>query len=400
MIDLCVIGAGPAGLMAAHRAADAGLSVTLVDAMPSMGRKFLMAGKSGLNITKDEPFDQFCAAFGASQIWLRPMLRDFSNRDVCNWARALDQEIFTGSSGRVFPTVMKASPLLRNWLQRLNAARVSLHTRWEWVGFSDRVNHFNTPDGPQEITARATVLALGGASWRRLGARGTWAEILGNKGVDIAPFRPANMGFQVNWSVHMQKHFGQPIKPATLSAGPDRVRGEFVIGRNGIEGSAVYALSARLREGAPLIVDLMPDTSQQQLQARLLRANPKNSLSNILRKSLRLPAAKIALFHECTPKVTQSEIPTLIKNLPLAHLGPRPIDEAISTAGGVMQSALNTDLMLHQCAGVFCAGEMLDWEAPTGGYLISGCLATGRWAAQGAIDYLASNSAARRNISL
>ncbi len=393
MIDLCVIGAGPAGLMAAEVAADAGLSVIIADAKPSFGRKFLMAGKSGLNLTKDEPFAQFTVAFEEAENWLLPMLESFGNDDVQTWACALGQDVFTGTSGRVFPKSMKASPLLRAWLSRLLDKGVQFKTRWQWIGWDGSALTFQTPENTQTLTARTCVLALGGASWPKLGSDGTWAEILANQGITINPFKPANMGFKIPWSSHMIPHFGAPIKTVQLTAGKKSVRADFIISSKGVEGSGIYALSKDMRDGSRLVVDLLPDTKHETLQDRIARLPKKASRSSVLRKALRLDPAKAALFNEFAHNVPLPDIAKTVKALPIEHAGPRPIEEAISTAGGVPRNELNDRLMLHKKSGVFCAGEMLDWEAPTGGYLITGCLATGRWAGQGVVDYLSLRKA-------
>ncbi|KAB7614468.1 TIGR03862 family flavoprotein [Amylibacter sp. SFDW26] len=388
MIDLCVIGAGPAGLMAAEVVADAGLSVLVIDAKPSFGRKFLMAGKSGLNLTKNEPFDVFTANYDEAEPWLRPMLSEFTNTDVCTWAQSLGQEVFTGSSGRVFPKSMKASPLLRAWLLRLSEKGVQFKTRWRWTGWDKTDLKFNTPEGIETINAKTTVLALGGASWANLGSDGKWSDILSNEGIAIHPFKPANMGFIIPWSHHMQPHFGTPVKTITLQAGTKTIRGDFVISAKGIEGSAIYAASKYIRKGAPLVIDLLPDHSEEQLQSRLLQRKTKASRSSVLRKALHLDPVKAALINEFYTKTPIQDLPKIIKSFHIPHNGPRPMDEAISTAGGIPQSALTEGLMLKDKPSVFCAGEMLDWEAPTGGYLITGCLATGRCAGQSAVTYL------------
>jgi uncharacterized flavoprotein (TIGR03862 family) len=393
MIDLCVIGAGPAGLMAAEVAADAGLSVVIADAKPSFGRKFLMAGKSGLNLTKDEPFAQFTAAFDEAENWLLPMLKSFRNDDVQTWACTMGQDVYTGTSGRVFPKAMKASPLLRAWLSRLLNKGVQFKTRWQWTGWDGSALTFKTPENTQILTPRTCVLALGGASWPKLGSDGTWAEILASEGITIHPFKPANMGFKITWSSHMIPHFGAPIKTVQLISGKKSVRADFIISSKGIEGSGIYALSKDMREGQKLVVDLLPDTKREILQGRIARLQKKASRSTVLRKALRLDPAKAALFNEFARNIPLSEVTKAVKALPIKHIGPRPIEEAISTAGGVSRDELTDRLMLHKKPGVFCVGEMLDWEAPTGGYLITGCLATGRWAGQGVIDYLSLRKA-------
>lgn len=378
MTDALIIGAGPAGLMAAEALSDAGRQVVIADRMPSAGRKFLMAGKSGLNLTKDEPFADFLAAYGAAAGDLEPMLRAFGPDQVQDWARGLGQELFTGSSGRVFPKVMKASPLLRAWMGRLANTGVQLQTRWTWTGWQGDATTFDTPDGPVHLTPAVTVLALGGASWARLGSDGRWAGILQGAGITPAPFRPANVGLRVDWSPHMARHFGSPVKGTVLQAGDRRVRAEYVISRRGLEGGGIYAVFAAVRDGAPLLIDLLPDWPMARVAERLARPQGKASLTNHLRKVLRLDPARLALLMEFRPA---GPITTeVIKALPIRHTGPRPLDEAISTAGGIPFAALDDGLMLRARPGVFCAGEMLDWEAPTGGYLLTACLATGLWA--------------------
>ncbi len=375
-----VIGAGPAGLMAAEELALAGLQVTVAESKPSPARKFLMAGKSGLNLTKDEPLKDFIAAFPDASPLLRDILSGFGPEEVKVWAQSLDQEIFTGSSGRVFPKTMKASPLLRAWMLRLNNLGVALRTRMRWDGFEGTGVSFDTPDGREVVTPDVTVLACGGASWSRLGSDGAWSAILDEACV---PFKPANMGFERVWSDHMQRHFGAPVKPVGLYCGSQLVKGEFVVSSCGIEGSGVYAMSREMRDGADLFLDLMPDLDVQKLQARLDKPRGKNSLTNHLRKS-GLSPVKIALLREIGSDFSAAAI----KHMPLSHDGPRPMDEAISVAGGVRFDGLDQGLMLKSHPGVFCAGEMLDWEAPTGGYLISACLATGRHAGRAAAEWM------------
>ena len=383
MTDAVVIGAGPAGLMAAQVLGEAGLSVTLADAMPSVGRKFLMAGKSGLNLTKIEPDVQFLRAYGDAPHTLQGAVADFGPQAVVDWAQGLGQSVFSGSTGRVFPTVMKASPLLRAWMARLDRLGVRLETRWRWSGWDGPELLFDTPVGQQRVRPKATVLALGGASWARLGSNGAWAQYLPDV---TAPFAPANMGFIVPWSDHMARHFGTPVKSVALHAGDQTTRGEFVVSARGIEGGGIYMLSRPMRDGAPLSVDLMPDWPIQRVRDALQKPRGKQSLSNFLRKALRLDAVHIALLAELG-RPYPDDLAALIKALPIIHQGPRPMDEAISTAGGVRFDALTDGLMLRNRAGVFCAGEMLDWEAPTGGYLITGCLATGLRAGRAAVDY-------------
>jgi len=340
----------------------------------------LMAGKSGLNLTKDEPFERFLAAYGSGAPLLRPMLRAFGPQDVQTWARDLGQEIFTGSSGRVFPKVMKASPLTRAWLRRLADMRVTLNTRWHWTGGAA----FHTPAGSVTLDPRVTVLACGGASWARLGSDGKWAAQFATQ--ELSPFKPANMGFVVDWSDHMTRHFGQPVKNVTLMAGAQELRAEFVISEHGLEGGGIYGVSAAMRDGAALTLDLLPDLSVEQVQARLAKRRAKESLSNAFRKYLKLDPVKQALVMEFA-RPLPDDLSPLLKSLPVRHAGPRPMDEAISTAGGLRFYALDHGLMLRDRPGTFACGEMLDWEAPTGGYLLTACLATGRWAGHHAAEW-------------
>ena len=381
-IDALVIGAGPAGLMAAEVLEQAGRRVVIAEAKPSPARKLLMAGKSGLNLTKAEPEAAFLAGYAEAAEWLSPMLTAFGQDGVRTWAEGLGQELFTGSSGRVFPRSMKASPLLRAWLGRLTA---EMRLRWRWQGFDGTALRFDMPDGARLLAPRVTVLALGGGSWSRLGSDAAWLPWLAERGVEIAPLQPANMGFRVNWSPHMAPHFGTPVKGCALVAGDNRVRAEFVISEKGVEGGGIYAVSRALREGAELRLDLMPDLSAEEVAGRLLHPRGKTSLANHLRKTLGLTGARAALLNEWgRPLPEGAALGALIKALPARLAGPRPMDEAISTAGGVTRAALDDGLMLRAAPGVFCAGEMLDWEAPTGGYLLTACLATGRWAGQNA----------------
>ena len=393
MSDAVIIGAGPAGLMAAEVLSGAGHHVTVCDAKPSVGRKFLMAGKSGLNLTKAEGRDPFLASYAEAAAPLAPILDAFDGDAVQVWARELGQEVFTGSTGRVFPTAMKASPLLRAWLGRLAERGVTIKTRWAWQGWAegDDALAFDTPEGPQTLTADVTVLAMGGASWSRLGATGAWTEILGPKGVALVPFAPANAGVAVDWSDHMTRHLGTPIKGAAWTAGPYTSRGEAAISHRGLEGGGIYEVSRGVREGHALTLDLFPDARVPEILAKLTRPRGKASLSNHLRKTLKLNPAQIALVQEMARPLPDGlrALARTLKALPIAHSGLRPLDEAISTAGGVAFSSLDGTLMLRALPGVFVAGEMLDWEAPTGGYLISACLATGRWAGQGAAEWLA-----------
>lgn len=374
-LEALVVGAGPAGLMAAEALAVAGRRVTVCEGRPSAGRKLLMAGKSGLNVTKDEGAAAFAAAY-APPDWLRPMLAAFGPAQVMDWCRGLGQPVFTGSSGRVFPVAMKASPLLRAWMARLAGQGVTVRTRWHWTGFASGAMAFDTPDGPRRLAPRVTVLALGGASWSRLGSDGAWAPRLQQAGVGVAPFRPANGGLAVRWSPPMARHFGQAVKGARLAAGALSSRGEFVVSARGLEGGGIYAVFAAVRDGAALSVDLLPDVAEAAVARRLSAMRAGESLSNRLRK-LGLAPAAAALVLEFGRGLDPLRA---VKALPLAHAGPRPIDEAISTAGGITREALTGGLELRARPGTFACGEMLDWEAPTGGYLLTGCWATGLWA--------------------
>ena len=372
-----VIGAGPAGLMAAEELARAGVRVVVCEGKPSIGRKFLMAGKSGLNVTKDEDPETFATRYDCPG--LQPMLAAFGPAEVQDWCRALGQEVFTGSSGRVFPLAMKASPLLRAWAARLTASGVEIRTRWRWTGFEGSAFRFDTPEGPQVLTPAVTVLALGGASWQRLGSDAAWVPWLLGKGVQVAPWRPANMGFKVDWSPRMAPFFGRPVKGVVLIAGDQFERGEFVISSRGVEGGGIYAVSRTLRDGAALALDLLPEVTPSEISARLARMKPGESTSNRLRK-LGLGKVQVALVMEFAREAPFDRL----KCLPIPLAGPRPLDEAISVAGGVAWASVTEGLELRALPGVFVCGEMLDWEAPTGGYLLTGCWATGRWAGRAA----------------
>lgn len=377
MIHALVIGAGPAGLMAAEALAATGAPVLVCDAKPSVARKLLMAGKSGLNITKDEPLSALLARYDAPA--LKPMLTAFGPEAVQDWCRALGQEVFTGSSGRVFPVAMKASPLVRAWTARLVASGVTFRTRWRWEGFDGDDFRFQTPVGVQTLTPRVTVLALGGASWQRLGSDAAWVPWLSERGVGIVPWQPANMGFRVTWSPMMAAHFGQPVKGTALLVGSRVLRGEFVITAHGLEGGGIYDASRALRDGARLALDLLPDQSEAEIARRLHAMRHGESVVNRLRK-LGLGKVQIALVMEFARQTPFDHL----KALPVALDGPAPLDGAISVAGGVGWPSVTEGLELRALPGTFVCGEMLDWEAPTGGYLLTGCWATGLWAGRAA----------------
>ena len=380
-----VIGGGPAGLMAAEQLVNAGLSVTIAEAKPTLGRKFLMAGKSGLNLTMDETVSAFLPHYYNAQTHLDPMISSFGPQEVKEWTEGLGQQIFVGTSGRVFPKAMKASPLLRAWIARLLDAGVRLRTNWKLSGLSENNAQFQTLDGAKNIIADVVVLAMGGASWARLGSDGAWVEQFG----PITPFQPANCAFAMDWSNHMTKFFGTPIKNITLRAGDMISRGEIIISRNGIEGGGIYSVSRTLRTGIPLTIDLRPDWTVDRVETALSKPRGKDSQTNHLRKALKLDPIKIALMRELTLQLPQDAkaLAKMVKCLSIKTLEPRPMDEAISTAGGIPWNRLDAGLMLMDRPGIFCAGEMIDWEAPTGGYLITACLATGRWAGLHAAQY-------------
>lgn len=378
-----VIGGGPAGLMAAEVLATAGAHVTIFDAKPTMGRKFLMAGKSGLNLTNTADLNGLLKAIKAPG--MRPILQAFDTAAIQIWAKDLGQDLFVGSTGRVFPKAMKASPLLRAWMARLDGLGVDRHVRWRWTGFADEALAFETPEGRKDVRAKVVVFALGGASWARLGSDGQWAPQFPH-----VPFAPSNSGLSVTWSAHMARHFGAPLKAIAWHAGDATTRGEAVISKTGLEGGGIYALTPALRSGAELWLDLLPDLDLAAVTKRLAQPRGKASLANHMRKRLGLDPAKQALLQEwARPLPTDpTGLAGLLKHLPVRHDGFRPLDEAISTAGGIPLSALNGDLMLQDRPGMFCAGEMLDWDAPTGGYLLTACLATGHWAGHAAVKRL------------
>ena len=376
-----VIGGGPAGLMAAQVLADAGLSPVVAEAMPTMGRKFLMAGKSGLNLTRDEAPAAFRDAYPGTPEPLATALAAFGPAEAMAWAEGLGQPLFTGSTGRVFPKAMKASPLLRAMLARLRDRGADLRTRWRWTGWQGDIATFDTPEGPRGLRAPITILALGGASWSRLGSDGQWTAHMPPE--TCAPFAPSNAGIRIDWSDHMNPHFGTPLKGIALHAGGRSSRGEIVITRAGIEGGGIYALTPALRDGAPLTLDLAPDLSPDTVSQRLARRRRGDSLSNHLRRALKLSPLARALMMEWGRPLPDDLAP-VIKALPVPVAGLAPLDTAISTAGGLRFDALDTDLMLRHRPGTYAAGEMLDWDAPTGGYLLTACLATGRHAGRAA----------------
>ncbi len=398
-----VIGAGPAGLMAAERLAAGGATVVVHEAMPSPARKLLMAGRGGLNLTHSEGLEAFTGRYGAAAATVVEWLARWSPSDLTTWAEGLGQATFTGSSGRVFPRAMKASPLLRAWLARLGAAGVEIRTRSRCSGFRRNDDWlelaFQTPEGERVERPDAVVLAMGGASWPKLGSDGGWRAPLETAGVAVAPFRPANGGFDVAWSeIFADRFAGQPLKGIALSHAGRTVRGEAMVARYGLEGGAVYALSADLREAverdgtATLIVDLRPDLSVEQLAARLDKGRGKDSASNWLRKAGGLSPAGIGLMREIPGELPQGteKLARRIKGVRLTLTGTQGLARAISTAGGVRLDQVDAQLMLTALPGVFVAGEMLDWEAPTGGYLLQACFASGVVAAEGALDWLAA----------
>ncbi|MEB2848271.1 TIGR03862 family flavoprotein [Rhizobiales bacterium RZME27] len=397
---IAIIGGGPAGLMAAEYLSAQNRDVTVYEAMPTVARKFLLAGKSGLNLTHSEEFSRFSERYGDANDWLRPSLDTFTPDNVREWAAGLGTETFIGSSGRVFPVAMKASPLLRGWVARLRAQGVAILTRHRWTGFDADRLILDTPEGTKAIEADAVLLALGGASWPRLGSDAAWLPWLRDRGVETTDFLPANCGFDVAWSEHFrERNAGAPIKSVVASVtSDDSLPGEFVISRHGIEGSLVYAhastLRARLMQTgtSALVLDLMPGRARERLTRDLARQDRKASLSNRLRKGAGIDGVKTALLRElCTPDVLAdpASLAARIKGLEIPLVAPRPIAEAISSAGGIRHDAVDENFMLRKLPGLFAAGEMLDWEAPTGGYLLTACLATGKAAARGIEAWLA-----------
>lgn len=404
--SVAVIGGGPAGLMAAEVLCHNGVKVDVYDAMPSVGRKFLMAGKGGMNITHAEPLQAFRTRYSAREQKISPILEAMPPDALRDWIHAMGIETFVGSSGRVFPREMKAAPLLRTWLHQLRQSGVSIHVRHRWLGWQqDHALRFATPDGEKSLHADAVILALGGGSWARLGSDGAWVPVLEQRGISVAPLQPANCGFNTSWSEHFSTHFaGEPIKTVALSyvdlsGVMHRKQGELMITQNGIEGGLIYAMSAGIRdrisvEGSVIVhLDLLPDRDIEQVIHNVSHPRGSKTMSSHLQSRLGIKGVKAGLLRELTSKQDYADplrLAAAIKQLPLQLLSPRPLDEAISSAGGVKFEALNDQLMLTALPGVFCVGEMLDWEAPTGGYLLTACFATGKAAALGALEWLQS----------
>jgi uncharacterized flavoprotein (TIGR03862 family) len=408
LLRAAVIGGGPAGLMAAEALAGSGLQVDVYDAMPSLARKFLLAGKGGLNITHSEPLPAFLSRYAERAGWIGPLLDAFGPQALRQWVHALGIETFVGTSGRVFPAQMKAAPLLRAWLHRLREAGVLFHVRHRWGGWDESGGlRFSVPGGTRTMHADVVVLALGGGSWRKLGSDAAWVPLLLERGVPVAALQPANCGFDVRWSNHFRQRFaGHAVKSvaavtADVEASAAGQRGEFIVTEYGVEGGLIYSLCARLRSqlaatgSAALRLDLAPARSLSSLRAALAKPRGPRSLANHLRSRANLDGVKAGLLRDMAPASALSDpalLAAAIKALPLPLLAPRPLDEAISTAGGVVFEALDEHLMIRSLPGVFCAGEMLDWEAPTGGYLLTACFASGRAAGLGARAWLAARS--------
>jgi len=401
---IAVVGGGPAGLMAAETLLRGGARVSLYDAMPSVGRKFLMAGKGGLNLTHTEPLPAFLSRYGMREEWVAPLLKRFGPQELRAWAHGLGVDTFEGTSGRVFPTGMKAAPLLRAWVQRLRAAGIRFHMRHRWLGWTaDGALHFSSPEGEQTVHADAVIMALGGGSWKRLGSDGAWVPVFAEMGIPAAPLKPSNCGFDIGWSDHFRSRFaGQHVKTATLrftdADGTEHTRrGELMVSETGIEGGLIYAFSAALRDlidqtgSATIRLDLLPDRDLAYVETEIARPRGSRSLSSHLQSRLNLRGVKASLLRETIPPedfANPARLANAIKSLPLHLIAPRPLDEAISSAGGVLFEALDERLMVTSKPGVFCAGEMLDWEAPTGGYLLTGCFATGYHVGQGVLEWL------------
>ncbi|MDO9301818.1 MAG: TIGR03862 family flavoprotein [Anaerolineales bacterium] len=421
--SVVIIGGGPAGLMAAEVLIGHGMKVDVYDSMPSLGRKFLMAGRGGLNLTHSEPFEQFVSRYGNRREKIEPMLKSFGPDELLEWARGLGVETFVGTSGRVFPKEMKSSPLLRAWLKRLDEAGVNFHLGHKWNGVQRPVGlskagessspilrqaqdnaygtvevEFETPEGGKTVHADAVILALGGGSWARLGSDGAWVKWLDQAGAKVNPLKPSNCGFDVAWSPHFRERFdGQPLKSVVLSFGAFRQQGEFIVTKDGVQGSLVYAASALIRDEieakgkAVILLDMSPDRSREWLVENLSKPRGSRSMASHLEKTVGLKGVKVGLLHEFMPKDDFSNaerLASFIKQMPIPLIAPRPLDEAISSAGGVTFESLDENLMIRNLPGIFCAGEMLDWEAPTGGYLLTACFASGRAAGLGMLKWL------------
>lgn len=405
-MKIAVIGGGPAGLMAAEAAISRGASVDVYDAMPSVGRKFLLAGKGGLNLTHSEQAEKFLERYGARRPRIQPLLAEFGPDGLREWARCLGIETFVGTSGRVFPSDLKSAPLLRAWLRRLRQGGVTIHARNRWCGWDEKeALRFATPKGDRVVSADAVILALGGGSWPQLGSNGAWVELLAKRGVPLEPLKPANCGFDVNWSQHMRtKYAGHPLKPVvvsglTMEGAEFRQQGELVVTETGLEGGVIYAVSAWVRDEilakgvANIRLDLAPDRDLRRIISELSQPRGSRSMASHLKRRVGIEGVKAGLLREYVPKQEFSDparLAAAIKALSIQLIAPRPLEEAISTAGGVAFEALDARLMICGLPGVFCAGEMLDWEAPTGGYLLTACFASGHTAGAGAVSWLQS----------
>ena len=390
MCDVLIVGGGPAGLMAADYLSKLNYSITLVDQMPTMGRKFLMAGKSGLNLTKNEPFEKFLNNFPDRSPQLISALKNFTPNDVQTWATSLGINLFTGSTGRVFPTHMKASPLLRTWLSQLDKRGVTRRHKMTAISLNNMSLLFDTEKGQEQISSKAILFAMGGASWRRLGSDARWLNWLTN--VENEKFSASNVGLKINWSHYIDKYFGEPVKAVSLRSGRVQSQGEIVITQSGIEGGGIYSLSQAIRKGEEVFLDLLPNWNEKQLIDALQKPIRKASWSNYLRKVLNLNNVKQALLREFSSDCfSKKQLSVDLKLLRIRHEGLDSIDKAISTAGGVRFDQLDHNLMISKRPGIFFAGEMLNWDAPTGGYLITAALATGLWSAKG-IEKLLSRS--------
>jgi uncharacterized flavoprotein (TIGR03862 family) len=403
-MNIAIIGGGPAGLMAAEAASTAGEEVDLYDVMASVGRKFLLAGKGGLNLTHSESSEKFLSRYEARRTQIAPILASFAPNQLRTWARGLGIQTFIGTSGRIFPTDLKAAPLLRAWLRRLRKAGVQFHVRHRWIGWDEQgALLFTTPEGNRSVQSDAVVLALGGGSWPKLGSDASWVPLLAGRGIPIAPLQPANCGFDVGWSEHFRTKFaGHPVKSVAIivrnAAGAESWHpGEFIITETGVEGGVIYTVSAALRDeilakdSATLRLDLAPDRDVPRLTHDLSQPRGKRTMATHLQRQAHIEGVKAGLLREVVSKenfADPARLAAAIKSLPLRLVAPRPLEEAISTAGGVPFESLDEQLMVRTLPGIFCAGEMLDWEAPTGGYLLTACFATGQTAGAGAVAWL------------